>query len=404
MSKPPSNHRRGRDEAGSNISIGRAAAPDLADPDHPRRQSRSAVRTIEAVWTVNAKRGTRGLSPAYFALVMATGIVSIAADRAEFSTIAAVLLWLNVGQFLLLWFLTSWRLLRYRRALFADFADHQKAPGFFSAVAATGVIGSQLVINGSYDVAFTLWIFAVFLWVILTYGIFTTLTIKETKPTIEQGITGTWLLAVVATQSIALLSALLARHLDQPIRLHVNFVALSMWLWGGMMYIWIISLIFYRYKFFKFSPADFSSSYWINMGAMAISTLAGSLLIENAADAWFLESLVPFLKGFTIFFWATGTWWIPMLIILFVWRHLYMRFPLRYDSVYWGMVFPLGMYPVCTFEMVHAMRLDFLLPIAHAFVYAALLAWATTFFGLVRSLVTSLIPALRAARGRGDFG
>ncbi len=61
-----------------------------------------------------------------------------------------------------------------------------------------------------------------------------------------------------------------------------------MWLWGGMMYIWLISLIFYRYTFFVFSPADFSSSYWINMGAMAISTLAGSVLIENTADAAFL--------------------------------------------------------------------------------------------------------------------
>ena len=44
------------------------------------------------------------------------------------------------------------------------------------------------------------------------------------------------------------------------------------------MYISIISLIFYRYMFFKFSPADFVPSYWINMGAMAISTLAGSVL------------------------------------------------------------------------------------------------------------------------------
>ena len=218
-----------------------------------------------------------------------------------------------------------------------------------------------------------------------------------------RGLPGRWLLAVVSTQSIALLSALLARHFPQPVRLHINFVALSMWLWGGMMYIWMISLIFYRYTFFKFSPADFSSSYWINMGAMAISTLAGSLLIENTADAAFLETLLPFLKGFTILFWATGTWWIPMLVILVVWRHLYRKFPLRYDPLYWGAVFPLGMYTACTFEMARAMSLDFLLPIARVFVYVALLAWATTFVGLIKSLVSSLIPALHSANGRRDF-
>ena len=335
---------------------------------------------------------------------MATGIVSIASDRAGFRTIAAVLLWLNAGQYLLLWFLTSWRLLRYRRVLVDDLTDHRSGPGFFSAVAATSVVGNQLILTGAYDLAMALWFFGLFLWIILTYAIFTTLTIKETKPTIDQGITGAWLLAVVATQSIALLSALMARHFEQPVRLHINFVALSMWLWGGMMYIWMISLIFYRYTFFKFSPADFSSSYWINMGAMAISTLAGSLLIENTADAWFLETLLPFLKGFTIFFWATGTWWIPMLVILVGWRHLYMKFPLRYEPVYWGAVFPLGMYAVCTFEMARAINLDFLLPIAHVFVYVALLAWATTFVGLIQSLVSSLIQRSAAEKRTRTMG
>ncbi len=334
---------------------------------------------------------------------MATGIVSIASDHAGFRTIAAVLLWLNAGQYLGLWILTSWRLLRYRRALVDDLTNHRSGPGFLSAVAATGVMGNQLILAGAYDLALGLWIFGLFLWIALTYTIFTNLTIKETKPTIDQGITGAWLLAVVSTQSIALLSALLARYFEQPVRLDINFVALTMWLWGGMMYISIISLIFYRYMFFKLSPADFVPSYWINMGAMAISTLAGSLLIENPGDAWFLEGLLPFLKGFTIFFWAAGTWWIPMLLILGVWRHLYRKFPLRYDPLYWSAVFPLGMYAACTFEMARAMNLDFLLPIARVFVYVALLAWATTFVGLIKSLVSSLIPALHSTNGRRDF-
>ncbi|HWT80009.1 MAG TPA: C4-dicarboxylate ABC transporter, partial [Candidatus Methylomirabilis sp.] len=108
--------------------------------------------------------GARGLSPAYFALVMATGIVSIASDRAGFRTIAAVLLWLNAGQYLVLWILTAWRLLRYRRALLDDLTDHRSAPGFFSAVAATGVMGNELILTGAYDLALALWIFGLFIW------------------------------------------------------------------------------------------------------------------------------------------------------------------------------------------------------------------------------------------------
>jgi hypothetical protein len=49
------------------------------------------------------------------------------------------------------------------------------------------------------------------------------------------------------------------------------------------------------------------------------------------------------------------------------------------------------------------MSLDFLLPVAHVFVYVALLAWATTFAGLVQSLVSTLIPALHSADGRRDL-
>ena len=106
-----------------------------------------------------------------------------------------------------------------------------------------------------------------------------------------------------------------------------------------MFYIWIISLIFYRYTFLSFSPGDLAPPYWINMGAMAISTLAGAQLAQNASHAPFLAALLPFLKGFTIFYWATGTLWIPMLVALSIWQHLIKRFPLRYGPLVWERYF-----------------------------------------------------------------
>ncbi|MEO8508487.1 MAG: tellurite resistance/C4-dicarboxylate transporter family protein, partial [Betaproteobacteria bacterium] len=166
-------------------------------------------------------------------------------------------------------------------------------------------------------------------------------------------------------------------------------------LWGGMLYIWMMSLIFYRYTFFPFSPGDLSPPYWINMGAMAISTLAGSLLIINAPDAPFLLSLLPFIKGFTVFYWATGTWWIPMLVVLALWRHVYRRFPLQYDPLYWGAVFPLGMYAASTHEMIEAMGFDFLGFLPLAFLYIAVAAWTAAFAGLAFDLLRR-VRALRS--------
>jgi tellurite resistance protein TehA-like permease len=54
------------------------------------------------------------------------------------------------------------------------------------------------------------------------------------------------------------------------------------------------------------------------------------------------------VKGFTLFFWATATWWIPLLLLLEGWRHLWRHVPLRYETDDWGIVFPAGMYTVAT--------------------------------------------------------
>lgn len=339
--------------------------------------------------------GLADFSPPNFGMVMATGIVSLAADMLGMPGIAHALFYLNIAAYVVLWLLNLVRLILYPDRVLGDLVDHLRGPGFFTIVAASSVLGSQcVVLSDNIFWGKVLWGLAIVLWLGLTYAIFTVLTVKEKKPRLDEGINGGWLLAVVATQSITVLSALLAPHLEQPYRLEMNFLALSMWLWGGMLYIWMMSLIFYRYTFFTFSPADLSPPYWINMGAMAISTLGGSLLIINAPDAPFLLSLLPFLKGFSVFYWATGTWWIPMLIVLALWRHVYKRFPLKYDPLYWGAVFPLGMYAASTRELIQALSLDFLSVIPLVVWYCALAAWGLTLAGLSSSLARGLKSAI----------
>ena len=121
------------------------------------------------------------------------------------------------------------------------------------------------------------------------------------------------------------------------------------------------------------------------MGAVAITTLAGSSLVLARERSPLLVELAPFLKGFTLFFWATGTWWIPLLVLLGIWRHVVRRHPLTYDPQFWGMVFPLGMYAAATFRLAEALPLPPLAAISHAFLPIALVAWTATIIGLLRS-------------------
>lgn len=343
--------------------------------------------------SLQLKESVRNLSPAYFGLVMATGIISIGSHLAGMKLFASILFEVNIFAFCLLWILYLVRLIFYTRNLTNDLKDHQEGMGFFTVVAGTAIVGTQfIVIADHYTIAAILLALSVFLWIVLTSAIFPILTVKEQKPPLSEGLSGGWLLAVVSVQSVSVLTTLVASRWNQPYKLEANFFAFSMWLWGGMLYIWMISLIFYRYTFFRFSPGDLAPPYWINMGAMAISTLAGSLLILNVEHAPFLTSLLPFIKGFTIFYWATGTWWIPMLIILALWRHVYKKFPLTYNPLYWGAVFPLGMYTVATLRMSQAMDLDFLLPVPKYFIYLAIFSWILAFIGLVNKQILLFFP------------
>lgn len=328
-----------------------------------------------------------GLHPAYFAMVMATGIVSIAARLQGIEAVAVGLFWLNNLFYVALWALLAVRLTRHRDRVVADLSHHGRAVGFFTVVAATCVLGNQwLLIGGRWDVAAALWGGGIGLWALTTYGIFTILTVADPKPALPEGINGGWLVAVVAGQSVALLGAQLSGGFDAAAG-GVLLFCLVMWLGSGMLYIWIISLIFYRYTFFTLSPSDLAPPYWVNMGAVAISTLAGTALASASSRSPLVLELLPFVKGLTLLFWATATWWIPMLVILGVWRHGLRRFPLRYDPLYWGAVFPLGMYTVATVGLAETLATPWLLGVPRTFFYVALAAWGLAFVGLLRQLL-----------------
>jgi len=339
------------------------------------------------------------LHPAYFAMSMATGVVSIACHLLQIGPLGKVLLIVNLIVYPALLGATAYRLIRHRSRFLADLRDHRRGVGFFTTVAATGVLGSQLaVVEQSLVVGRWILFPAITLWLACMYAVFASFTVREHKPGLAEGINGGWLTAVVATQSVGVLTCFVATTFGRHQEL-LLFMALTFWLCGGMLYIWMISLIFYRYMFFPFSPSDLMPPYWINMGAMAISTLAGTMLVRSAPASALLRELLPFLKGFSVWYWATATWWIPMLAILAIWRHGVKRFPLTYDPLYWGAVFPLGMYTVATFRLSAALGMPALAAIPRVFVFVALAAWTAAFAGFLRRQLT-LWPARESGGAR----
>jgi len=332
----------------------------------------------------------RELSPSIFAVVMATGIVSLALDGAGWPVVARALFWLNAVVYAVLGLLLVICVLRYRAHLAAQLGSHAQAPAFFALVAAPCVLGSQCVLLlGASAAGLALWVVGLLFWLVLTYAMLPSLMEATAKPKLAEGLKGAWLLVVVGTEAVSVLACLLVPSLAAGAADGLLIVALALWLAGSMLYVWLIALIFQRILFLPLSPGDLTPPHWIDMGAMAISALAGVGLLDEAARMPLLTELLPFLKGMTLLFWATATWWIPMLLALGVWRHVMKRVRLTYEHAYWAAVFPLGMYAVSTQNVVRAFHLPLLEPIAAMFVWIALVGWAVTFVALARYLVTS---------------
>jgi tellurite resistance protein TehA-like permease len=344
----------------------------------------------------------RTLYPGYFAMVMATGIVSNGFWFLDLETLSGALLAVNLVAYPLLVVATVLRAARHRQALWADLVNPRLVFSFFTIVAGSDVLGLQLLLRGWTAPAVALWIVAFVAWILLSYFSFSVLTFLNAG-TGADVVHGGWLIAIVGTESLALLGVGIAPSLGSLESL-MFVVAYSLWGVGIVFYGIFVTLFSYRIFFLRVDAADMSPLFWVIMGAAAISTNAGSTLLVTPTDLPFLIDMHPFVDGTTLILWAWATWWIPLLVIFGFWRHVVCRHPLTYHPAYWSLVFPLGMYTLATYRLALAADFAPLRDVPQALIWVAFAAWLATMLGLVRSIVRPGPGASRASTGAGAPG
>jgi tellurite resistance protein TehA-like permease len=331
--------------------------------------------------------------PGIFALVMATGIISNAAFYLGHREISDSLLAVNLAAFPLLLLFLCLRAIRFRGQLWSDLINPRLVFSFFTIVAAADVFGLQLVHRGHFEPAVALWLFALVVWTLLGYLSFSVLTFINAGSGADV-VHGGWLIAIVGTESLVLLGSQLAPQFGALSSL--AFVTIyALWGIGIVFYGIFITLFSYRLFFLRVETADVTPLFWVVMGAAAISTNAGSTLILTDPGLPFLLALRPFLEGTTLILWAWSTWWIPLLVIFGVWKHVVRREPIAYHATFWSLVFPLGMYTLATWRLSLAADFPPMQLVPRFIFWVALGAWALTMAGTLAASWRVLRPPAR---------
>ncbi len=325
------------------------------------------------------------LFPGYFALVMATGIVAVAAQQQSLDLVAEVLYVVTATAYVVLAILLVTRVIRFWTNFTADVTNHAKGFAFLTTVAATNLLASaSIVVHGWWELAWVLWWVSLALWAVFTYTTLIAVVIHGDKPGLQAGINGSWFLLTVSTQSIAVVAGLFLTRTDSDV---LGFTAIAMFTLGVVLYLIVMTMVFLRWTFQSLDPTEADPPAWIAAGAVAITVLAGSnILLAGDQAPERIARLAPFLEGLVVMSWATATFWFPLMIAIGIWRHIVRRVPLRYHPSYWAMVFPLGMYGAATYRMRAAVNLDTLAWLPKLELAVSLTAWTTTFAGLAWTL------------------
>lgn len=318
-------------------------------------------------------------------MTMATGIISVAFRLQNFIILSDIFFVITLVTWLVMTFLYTWRLIKFPKAVLENLLNPKTTFIFFTFVAATNISGMLLYQHGYILLALSSWIMAFIYWSALMYFGFASLCFAHKDREVNV-VHGGWLILIVGTQSLVLLGTKIAGDLGEyaaymMVEIHM------LWALGMIFYAIFVTLFCYRIFFMNMEASDYSPLMWVVMGAAAISANAGSSLLLTDPVIPLLVDLRPVVQMFSIMLWTWATWWIPLLVIIGLWKHVYCKVPLRYEPMQWSIIFPLGMYTVATNNLALSAEFKPLLYLSVGMLWIAVISWITLMLFLFYSLL-----------------
>lgn len=350
-----------------------------------------------------------GLPPGAFAVVMATGIISVVAHEEQgrapvLPALSGMLAWLAAAVYAVLVALNLTRLLgrpgRLRRDLSAP-------PASFEALtfaAASGVLAVRALLADRRAAATVLGLVAAAGWLGLGLAAARSLA-RRPSGRLRQVARGSWLLSVVAAESVAVPAAIAAGAGRDPSpsggpgaagAAVLLAAAGGCWLAGVVLYGLLAAAIWPRLlaAFRGSSWAWFGADDWIVMGGLAIAALAACQIALAARPT--LGGVGTAAAGLATAAWAAASGLLAPLAALQLRSMARAPAPAdragagRHLAGRWAAVFPLGMYAAASHALAVVLGRPTLDAVAWAFLWIALAAWLTTGAGVAAAWLAGL--------------
>jgi tellurite resistance protein TehA-like permease len=261
------------------------------------------------------------IDPASGAVVMGTGIVSVALALEGLEALSRILLGAAALEWTALGLVLVCRALRERARLRRD----ARTPSALTGVAATAVLGTRFTELGWVWAGSAMLAMAFALWCALLAPVLS----HWTTPTV-----GASLMLAVSTESLAVLAATIADG------------ERAAWLLDASVAPFVLGLAFYAFVMARFDRRELMrgrGDQWVTGGALAISTLAAGHIILAARGLRAMDGMHAEFNLFSLILWAMSVAWLPVLVGSEV-----LRPRLAYDVRRWSTVFPIGMYAACS--------------------------------------------------------
>lgn len=319
---------------------------------------------------------------------MGTGILSVGAAQREWRVVSLVLLVLAAIAHVVLIILNVWRAISYREAMTKDLRDPRKAFLIFTFIAGTDVLAAALAVHGQLEVAAILLGIGSAFWLVLGYTIPWASVFTSQERPVTAAANGTWFIWVVAAQSVAVVAATLEPHFVGA-RHGLSVLAVVAWSVGVVLYAAVAILVVQKILQVPLHPDEFDPPYWVSMGAIAITVVAGARIVEMESTPM-VDAVRGLIAGVSVVLWAFATWLIPVLVAVGFWKHFLKRVPLTYTPTLWSIVFPLGMYSVAGMYLGRADSLPLVAWIGETWIWVAVAAWAATGVAMIRSWIARI--------------